>query len=330
MRDVMDQRVERAGWFAHDAPQRELEDRLATMLNGKFFIRYSHEQPERAFVLVHRVFGVDQSWLLVVDSVGVGLKRTRTRFKNLYGFVMFYAQKEQRDLDIPLNLGHRKVKVKRRSAPKKKAEVDDDWRVIRSYDYDRNDKREPEPEPEPRQAVHHQPPMPMYPLYSPQYPPQAGPVIHVHIDNSGMCGASDYSYTASPTPAQAPAPAAAPGYVEEATTYTETTYYDEATDEYDAASSAAASPAPRPGHSPWDTIRPATQWADASAGVASHAQPPAAYPHSQPTTASPYAQPTTAWHVAQPWDTKQPPVSPSQWDHLDASYESQTQTFSYQ
>ena len=73
------------------------------MDNGRFFLRVSKEMPNRALILVHSVYGVAQSWLVVVDRSGVGLRRSRKRFTSLWRFVQHYADPRQSELDIPLN-----------------------------------------------------------------------------------------------------------------------------------------------------------------------------------------------------------------------------------
>ena len=73
------------------------------MDNGRFFLRVSKEMPNRALVLVHSVYGVAQSWLVVVDGAGVGLRRSQKRFTSVWRFVHHYADPRQSELDIPLN-----------------------------------------------------------------------------------------------------------------------------------------------------------------------------------------------------------------------------------
>jgi hypothetical protein len=161
------------------------------MDNGRFFLRVSKEMPNRALVLVHSVYGVAQSWLVVVDGAGVGLRRSQKRFTSVWRFVHHYADPRQSELDIPLN-----VSVPRR--PKV------DWRSIGAAHM-----RELKPR--------HTRPKRVEP------PPTTPSAIHIYID--GPLG-----YT-SPPPQQYPDysyPAPEPVYVEEATSYTTTTYYDDA------------------------------------------------------------------------------------------------------
>ena len=77
---------------------------MAEMDNGRFFLRVSKEMPDRALILVHWVYGVAQSWLVVVDGGGVGLRRSRRRFTSVWRFVHHYADPRQSELDIPLNM----------------------------------------------------------------------------------------------------------------------------------------------------------------------------------------------------------------------------------
>lgn len=330
---MIDERAAQSWWWAANDGQEELEERLISMENGQFFIRHSREMPTRALLLIHKVMGVDQSWLLVVDDNGVGLKRSRHRFGTLYEFVMFYARHEQPDLDIPLNLGHKKKKVRRippppprprsvrvikKRRPKRPEPVEekDDWRTIRTFEYGGDDNL-PTP-----------PPFPYYP-----YPQQfSAPVIHVHIDNSGCGGGSGVSVggsaTATTAYAATPGPATG-GYVEEAKTISTTTY----SYENDDTDGAVAPPQP-PVHS--SSPSRTASWGEPAPSPARNAPSwrestqTAQQPHYPPSTWSPSHSGHYATH-AQP---------PSAWDPYLASAETQntwdtrkqvrSQTYSYQ
>ena len=158
------------------------------MDNGRFFLRVSKEMPDRALIFVHWVYGVAQSWLVVVDGGGVGLRRSRRRFTSVWRFVHHYADPRQSELDIPLNISFFQRLNRRPKA---------DWRSIGAANM-----REPKPRRKPRRA---------------EPASQVPSAIHIYIDGHLGGGVA---------PAQQFAPE--PTYVEEATSYTTTTYYDDA------------------------------------------------------------------------------------------------------